>query len=216
MISLDFDQAVARLLQQLEEGKARWMIALAGLPGSGKSTVAALLSQSVNAARPGAMVALGMDGFHLTKVQLQQMPDPDAALARRGAPWTFDARSLAQRLQDVRDAVGHESVAWPDFQHSIGDPVESACFVAPDTRLVLVEGNYLLHRGGDWRRVGECFDERAYLDVSLDVAMERLALRHMEAWGMTRRQALARVAANDRLNADIVLQGREQCDWLLV
>ena len=85
----------------------RALVALAGLPGSGKSTAAAQWSEAVNAALgPGHMLALGMDGFHLTRAQLAAMPDPEAALRRRGSPWTFDPAALAQRLKALREARG--------------------------------------------------------------------------------------------------------------
>ena len=60
----------------------RLVVALAGLPGSGKSTVAHRWAQAINALR-GANTALvlGMDGFHLPRAQLAQMPDPQAALS---------------------------------------------------------------------------------------------------------------------------------------
>lgn len=216
MLARDFDAAVTHFSQHLESGHSRWMIALAGLPGSGKSTVAARLIEAVNSRVPGAMVALSMDGFHLRQEQLWQMPDPKAAFARRGAPWTFDVAALAQRLQEVRLGAGRQPIAWPDFQHEIGDPVEAVHFVAPETRLVLVEGNYLLQQRDGWAPIGSLFDERVYLDVPLDVAMERLTTRHMTAWNWTRSQAQNRIAANDKLNAQLVLQDREHGDWRLV
>jgi pantothenate kinase len=52
-----------------------------------------------------------MDGFHLTKAQLQEMPNPQAAFARRGAPWTFDPAALAQRLKMLREGAGKAPVA---------------------------------------------------------------------------------------------------------
>lgn len=205
-----------RLLARLTPDAPRALVALAGLPGSGKSTLAARLAAEVNAARgPGTMAALGMDGFHLTKAELQKMPDPDAAFARRGAPWTFDAPALAARLREVRDAAGRDSVGWPGFQHEIGDPVEDAETVGPGTRLVLVEGLYLLHPEDGWEELGPLWDERWYLDTPLEVAMERLAARHMAAWHLTRVEAEARVAANDRLNAEIVARTRDRAEWRL-
>ena len=50
----------------------------------------------------------------------------------------------------------------------------------------------------------------------MDVAMERLAKRHMAAWGFNREQALERLATNDRLNANIVLQSRVRADKLVL
>ncbi len=161
------------------------------------------------------MLALSMDGFHLTRAQLQQLPDPQEAFARRGAPWTFDPQVLAVRLQALRNAAGTASVSWPDFQHDIGDPVEGAFHVPPTTRLVLVEGLYLLHRDDGWAAVADSFDERWYLDTPIEVALERLIVRHMSAWHWTREAAENRVATNDRLNATTVSQSRPNADFLL-
>ena len=46
--------------------------------------------------------------------------------------------------------------------------------------------------------------------------MERLALRHMEAWGITRDVAEHRIATSDRLNAELVRDNAGYADWRLV
>ena len=58
--------AVSRLLALLaQRPHQRTLVALAGLPGSGKSTAAAQWTLAVNAqSGPGTMVALGMDEAH--------------------------------------------------------------------------------------------------------------------------------------------------------
>jgi pantothenate kinase len=202
------------LLARREGKPARWIVGMAGVPGSGKSTLAARLTAEVNAlAGPDTMIALGMDGFHLPKVELSRMPDPEAAFARRGAPWTFAPDALRQRLQALRENAGREAVPWPDFQHEIGDPVEAAQNVPPETQLILVEGLYLLHPADGWQAISPLFDERWYLDTPVEIAMERLARRHMRAWGWTRADAESRIAANDRLNAEIVAASRPFADW---
>ena len=209
------EQPVQRLLSLLEASGPRQMIALAGLPGAGKSTLAGRLAAEVNAeAGPGAMAALGMDGFHLTRAELRRLPDPEEALARRGAPWTFDPDALARRLHDVRAGAGQAAVPWPEFEHETGDPVDGAV-VPPDAKLVLIEGLYLLCLGDGWQAVREAFDERWYLDTPLEVALDRLATRHRTAWGWTQAEAERRIAANDRLNAEIVQATRTDADWWL-
>ena len=201
------------LLARLTPDAPRTLVALAGLPGSGKSTLAAYLAAEVNAiAGPGTMATLGMDGFHLPKAALRQMLDLDAAFARRGAQWTFDVPALVTRLHELREASGRSAVGWPGFQHEIGDPVEDALAVAPMTRLILVEGLYLLHSEDGWEELGPLWDERWYLDTPMETAMERLTERHRTAWGLTRAEAERRVAANDRLNAEIVARTRSRAD----
>jgi len=214
-----------RIAMARTQGAGRLVVGLAGFPGAGKSTRAQELVDALNQRLgTGAAMVAGMDGFHLTRAQLAAFADPAAALARRGAPWTFDPLALARRLQQIRAmvlpaagagaAVAVASVAWPGFAHGVGDPVADAIGIAASVQLVLVEGLYLLHRDDGWDLSAQ-LDECWFLDVPLDLAMERITLRHMASRGLDRRQALARVDANDRLNARIVAAGRHRAHWRL-
>lgn len=199
------ENIVPHLLARVESHEARWLIAIAGVPGSGKSTLAARLAEEVNrVTEPDTLVALGMDGFHLTKAELSQMPDPAEAFARRGAPWTFDVQALHSRVLGLRDAAGSADMTWPGFQHEIGDPIDGAFVVPARTRLVIVEGLYLLHCSDGWEAISTLFDERWYLDISLDTSLERLARRHMQVWNITREVAENRIATNDITHIDII------------
>lgn len=212
---------LARLLAAAPQ--RRLIVGLAGLPGSGKSTLARRLERDLNRLLgPGTAVALGMDGFHLSRAQLAGLADPAAALRRRGAPWTFDPLALAQRLRDVRrmplSRAGEDPVPpvrWPGFEHGVGDPVPDAITVPASARLVLLEGLYLLHRDDGWDLAG-LLDACWFLELDPERALQRLAQRHMASWGLTRQQAQARVDENDRLNALTVLATRERADWLVV
>jgi pantothenate kinase len=207
---------VDRLLCLIEAGTSkRVIVGIVGLPGSGKSTLAAKLVQSVNERmKVKTAVSLSMDGFHLTKAALAQFADPTAALERRGSPWTFDPMGLAMKLRQFRNKP-ENMTTWPDFQHGVGDPVADAIQVSADTKLIIVEGLYLLHREHGWNLAG-LLDECWYIDTSMDVAMGRLAKRHMASWGFSQEQALQRVAMNDRLNAEIVQQSRDRADYLVL
>ena len=203
--------AVERLLGLLASGKPRILVAMAGLPGAGKSTWAARWGEAVDRrAGAGQLQVLGMDGFHLPRAALARMPDPALALARRGAPWTFDAAALRERLLALRD--GSQGVLWPDFPHDVGDPVEGVFVVPPATRLVLVEGLYLLHQG--WELEG-VFDERWFLDVGPGMARGRLVERHQRAWGISGVEAEARIDVNDGVNSALVWADRSLADWLV-
>ena len=211
------DQPVQQLVSRLETDAPRWIIGLAGVPGSGKSTIAARLAAEVNArTAPNMVIALGMDGFHLTKAELRQLPNSAEAFARRGAPWTFDTRAFQQRLHDLRAAAGRADIPWPGFEHDVGDPVEGAYTVPASARLLIVEGLYLLHHADGWEAVYQLLDEGWYLDTPLELAMERLTLRHMQVWGMTHSEAASRVATNDRLNAELVQNSARFANWRLV
>ena len=83
------------------------------------------------------------------------------------------------------------------------------------TRLVIVEGLYLLHRADGWERISARFDERWHLDTLLEIALERLALRHMQAWGIARDAAEHRIATSDRRNAELIQNSARFADWRL-
>jgi pantothenate kinase len=209
-------QPVSHLLSLFAADGERQLIALAGLPGSGKSTLAVQTANDVNKITGSkAMIALGMDGFHLSKAELKTMPDPDEAFKRRGAPWTFSPTKLAARLQQLKSGAGHADLPWPGFEHGRGDPVEAALTVGADTQIVLVEGLYLLYRGESWKQVANAFDERWYLDTPMELSMERLAARHMATRSISRAAAEDRIAENDRLNAEIVLSTRNFAHYLV-
>ncbi len=218
----DLAPALEQLEPWLRAPRAqRIVIGLVGMPGAGKSVLASRLAAAANQRYgAGVVVALGMDGFHLTRAQLAHCADPRAALARRGAPWTFDPLALAQGLRKVRQMPLTEAGAegqqcrWPGFEHGVGDPVPDALAIPSATRLVMLEGLYLLHQQHGWNLDGLmhcCW----FVDVGLDQALERLALRHMASRAITRQQAEQRIDTNDRLNAHTVLATRQRADWLV-
>ena len=213
------EDPLGHLLQRLRStAQQRIVVGIVGLPGAGKSTLARWLADAVNRDEgEGTAMALGMDGFHLTRAQLRAFPDPVAALARRGAPWTFDPHALRQRLQQVRDARrGPQSgpVGWPGFEHGVGDPVPDALWVPPQLRLVLLEGLYLLHERDGWA-LRDQMDSCWFLDTPLEVALQRLSLRHQTSWGVTADAATRRIDANDRPNALTVLRTRALADAVI-
>ncbi len=96
----------------------------------------------------------------------------------------------------------------------MGDPVADAVVVHPAIRIVLVEGLYLLHGDHGWNHA-HYFDECWFLDVPMGVAMARLVKRHMASNHQTLEFAQARLAGNDRLNADMVWESRGRAQWLV-
>ena len=182
--------AVADAIERAVRARDAKLVALAGLPGAGKSTVAAALQ----ARWPDAAV-LPMDGYHLPRRLLDA-----EGLRRRGAPHTFDpARLRADLLRLKTTGAG----VFPSFDHAEGDPREAAIEVRAGTAPIFVEGLYLLLRA--WR-LEELFDLRVFLDCPPDEAMRRVAARHL-ACGLATDAAAARTRAetNDRLNADLIL-----------
>src|SRR3954454_20161878 len=116
----DADAIADRILEARRGG---WLVAIAGVPGAGKSTVAAAMAARV----PGAVV-VPMDGYHLPRASLTA-----DGLARRGAPDTFDPDALRADLLRLRQAG--EGV-FPSFDHAAQDPQPGAIVVPPGAPLV--------------------------------------------------------------------------------
>ena len=93
----------------------RRVVAIAGPPASGKSTLAAELVDALDATSPGSCALLQMDGFHYDDEVLA----PRGWLARKGAPHTFDVGGYAATLGRLR-ANREESVAVPRFDRRGG------------------------------------------------------------------------------------------------
>lgn len=182
--------AIERILEEIWQRPKDRLIGIAGIPGAGKSTVAAAL-----AARLPDAIVVPMDGYHLPRRVLT----PEM-MARRGAADTFDAWSFRDDLRRLRE----EGVGWfPAFDHAEQDPREKAIRVTQEHRYVLVEGLYLLM--GDWE-LSEMFDFTVFLDCDLEVAIDRVAMRHL-ACGLcpTLEAARGRANENDRRNAVAIL-----------
>jgi pantothenate kinase len=207
---------VKHLLEFLDGKSPRTIIGVAGLPGAGKSTITQKWERTLNRiVEPNTMKVLGMDGFHLTKAELSKMANPKAALARRGAPWTFDVHGFISKIGELKSTPHQKSVYWPSFEHNIGDPVDGAIEVLPSCRLILVEGLYVLFRKGDWQLLNGYFDETWYLNTPIDTSMSRLIERHQQTLQLSKRDAENKVKMNDYKNALIVLSTRDQSDWII-
>ena len=53
------------------------------------------------------------------------MNDPDYAILRRGAHWTFDGEAFVQSIKDLKlnDTLDQR---LPGFDHGVGDPEEDS------------------------------------------------------------------------------------------
>lgn len=70
------------------------------------------------------------------------MKDPDYAVLRRGAHWTFDGDAFVHLIKLIRE-FPDQTLDVPGFDHGVGDPSHKAIEVKPSNKIVLVEGNYL-------------------------------------------------------------------------
>lgn len=211
--SVETKKALTKIQRAIDTPQ-RTLIGLTGGPGSGKSTLAEYITTYFSIQQE-QVISLSMDGFHLSKAQLRALPNSEEAFARRGAPWTFDSAAFVERVKAIRQSYLKKDTLWPSFDHSLGDPIEDDICINKETKVILIEGLYLLHQQDGWQEVATLFDDHWFLDIPLDVSIERLTHRHMRVWGFSHEQAIERINQSDVLNAELVLSTKGRADWLL-
>lgn len=145
-------------------------------------------------------ILVGLDGWHLTRAQLDAFPDPELAHDRRGAHWTFDGNGYASFVTALKEplplplsgaaaassntggehrAVTMTSVFAPSFDHAVKDPSPDTVQITPCHRIVLIEGLYTFLSIDPWKQAGDMLDERWFIEVDFEEATRRLVKRHV-------------------------------------
>jgi pantothenate kinase len=183
--------------------QGRFLTALAGPPGAGKSTLAAEL---VAALGQGAK-AVPMDGFHYDDAVLTAR----GARARKGAPDTFDVAGFRHLLTRLRT---EDEVAIPLFDRDLEISRAGADIVGPQDRILIVEGNYLLLNEAPWPDLAPLFDLTIWIDVP-EAELDRRLLARWAHYGKTPVEARAWIDGNDMPNIRRVVAGSRPADLMI-
>jgi pantothenate kinase len=205
------DDLAARAIDLLGD-RPRVLVAIAGSPGSGKTTLARRVVAAIDAVRePGFAAYLPMDGFHLANATLDALGRHD----RKGAIDTFDAHGFVALLRRVANETGHTMYA-PAFERTVDEPVAGAIAIPPSARIVVVEGNYLLVDDEPWRGIRGLVAEAWFVETPEDVRFARLVDRHVRhgrspadaaAWATTVDGANSRLIEPTQARAALIVPG---------
>ncbi|MGH1526958.1 nucleoside/nucleotide kinase family protein [Leifsonia sp. L25] len=202
-MTADSDRTGAGALALAPEGGGRALLGIAGSPGSGKTTLARSVADRVNElGGAGAAVHLPMDGFHLANATLDALGRHD----RKGAIDTFDGWGFVALLQRVLVETANVVYA-PAFERTVDEPVAGSIPVPPKTRLVVVEGNYVLVDQDPWSRIPPLLAESWFVATPEDERMRRLVDRHTRH-GRTVKAATAWARDVDGANALVIEASR--------
>lgn len=199
----------------------RVVVGLTGPPATGKSTAADVLARGCRERGLRTVIA-PMDGFHLAQAVL----DERGWRPVKGAPHTFDAVGYVELLARIRrggeqtgkhigDDIGQDTVWAPAFDRSLEEPIAGSIPIAPDTQVVLTEGNYLLLADRPWREVPGLLDAIWYVETPDELRRERLIERH-RSYGRSVAEATQRALGSDERNAVLVRSTRERADAILL
>ena len=183
--------------------RQRSITAIAGAPGSGKSTMAEALAERLNSNEPGSAAVFPMDGYHFDDaVLLARGHRP-----RKGAPFTFDVAGFGHMLSRLRINSEHE-IAVPVFDRSLEISRNAARIIPQSVRHLIVEGKYLLLNQAPWSSLRSSYDTAVFLRVPEDTLRDRLSQRWSHLEGEDLR---IKLDENDLPNA--LLVSRESGGW---
>lgn len=177
----------------------RMIVAIAGAPASGKSTIAESLVAQLNEYEDGLAALAPMDGFHLDDGLLKAKGLFDV----KGAPDTFDVggfKSLVMRLAQNVEA----EIIVPLFDRDLEISRAGARSIGSGVKIVIIEGNYLLLDQAPWADMRAYYDLTVYIDVPQEVLMQRLVQR-WQSYDYTPVMIEQKLSVTDMPNVELVV-----------
>ncbi len=197
---------IADAIEALPPSTGRRLVAIAGPPGAGKSTVAARTRQELqDRGTPAGLFS--MDGFHYDNAILSARD----LIVRKGAPETFDVPGIKSMLSRL---LKESEVAVPEFDRALDKAIAARSLISSEQRTVIVEGNYLLLNEPGWADLHEFWALTVFLDVPLQTLEARLIDRWI-AFGLDPEAAKERALSNDIRNARRILENSIPADIVL-
>ena len=184
----------------------RMIIGIIGKPGGGKSTLSKFLLKGMDST---LVSVVPMDDFHLSNKVLKEIGRSD----RKGAQDTFDVKGFTNLIERIKmDSA--DPIYYPIFDRSIEESIAAQGVVYPSTRVVIVEGNYLMHDRDGWQEISPLLDQSWYAFLDEDIRVSRLISRHI-AFGKDPESAKAWAKGSDQVNAELIEAGVGRCDFLI-
>lgn len=176
-------------------------------------------------------IHLKMDGFHLPLSILSS-----ELKQRRGCEESFDSSLVVKLIEllvnDNEDANGWNYLSIPDFDHSIKDPTNPGSYVSCRTKIVVLEGLYLMLDRYPWLKIPQIVESMRenpngnkhsvqiahIIGGNEEETAFRVGMRHLKAGLVSAYdEGRQRYFLNDRNNAELV---REHSitkfdDWII-
>jgi pantothenate kinase len=190
----------ALIIEKQAANCARFIVAIAGAPGSGKSTLAVELQAAFSLISPLLSCQIvPMDGFHFdnkTLIKCQQ-------LKFKGAPYTFDVNAITAFVKQLKNQKN--TLLAPLFNRDLEEVIPSAIPIKVETKIIIVEGNYLLLQQPPWDQLLSDFDFSLFIQTDKAILEQRLINRWLDQ-GLNLASAQDKTRQNDLVNGELVSQ----------
>jgi pantothenate kinase len=183
-------------IQSILDGQnPRTLIGIVGKPGAGKSTVVEEIAKRFDS---NTVSIIPMDGFHLSNEELTSLGRRE----RKGAPDTFDVEGFTSLIHRVK--INHNvDHRFPIFHREVEASIENEGIVPKESRVVVIEGNYLFSSDHNWDGIFQMLDHTWFIEIDDEVRIERLIARHIR-YGKTPKEAEAWSRGSDETNARFI------------
>ena len=208
MSDVNYYELLIKLLDNLKNDlKNRYFIALSGPPASGKSTISEKLVKDLTLKGHNSSI-LQMDGFHYDDQILKQK----SLLLKKGAPETFDVMGFLNFLFRLQN---ENEVAIPIFDRSLELSRSSAVIISKETRVVIVEGNYILLKTHPWRELHKFFNSTIMINTKHEILEKRL-IERWRSFNLPEEEIKQKVFENDLPNGVNVYKNSILADFNLL
>ena len=207
MLDLIYDQLLISITERIDnDDKNRYFIALSGPPASGKSTISQKLANDLSAKEYNSSI-LQMDGFHYDDLILKEKK----LLLKKGAPETFDVMGL---INSVSRLQKEDEVVIPIFDRSLELSRSSAVIISKNTKVIIVEGNYILLNSYPWCELHKFFNTTVMINCEKKILEKRL-IERWENFNLPKEEIDEKVYKNDLPNGVNVLKNSIKADYIL-
>ncbi|MFK7902664.1 MAG: uridine kinase, partial [Nitratireductor sp.] len=163
------------LILKKADSHDRLIVAVAGPPASGKSTLAEKLCEAVSLKKPSSNpVLVPMDGFHLDNSILDELGLRDT----KGAINTFEADGFVRLIKQIH--AQEADVKIPEFDRAEDRVIQTGKTVSAKNEIIIVEGNYLFVEEGPWEDLLQFFDVQIFLLPRTKDIEDRLIKRWLD------------------------------------
>ena len=207
MSGLTYNQLIISVTDHIDNiDKNRYFIALSGPPASGKSTISENLVKDLSAKGYNSSI-LQMDGFHYDDLILKERK----LLSKKGAPETFDVMGLINFVSRLHK---EDEVVIPIFDRSLELSRSSAVIISKNTKVIIVEGNYVLLNSYPWSELHKFFNTTVMINCEKKILEKRL-IERWENFNLPKKEIDEKVYKNDLPNGVNVLKNSIGAEYIL-